>query len=471
LQDSYDQGAAFVGQIDNFFDPKPYVTAVQFHRFCGPEVPLARFEKRVWLNNERFSATIELANYGPETLRNKKVSWELRSPSGTIANGVLGPLDIPNTGLQPIGKISCDLSPVKKAEKVRLVVKVEGTDIANDWELWVYPDRLPDPDDSGIIVATSLSDEVREKLRQGAKVVLFPKHLKTEYPTAMTPPFWSPLMFGNQKQVLGLLCQPDHPALAHFPTDKHSNWQWWELTLNGCAADIGSMDPGYRPIVAAIDQPQRCHRLGVVFEGKVGKGSLLVCTLDLNRDLEKRPVARQLRYSLLRYAASDAFHPAHNLDPGNMLPSGGRESVLATRQLVKKVSVDSEHENQWGHFAVDGNPETLWSTRWDKTQTPHPHQITVGFKKPVVFKGVIQTPRNDGNSNGRIAKYKVYVGMDGKNWRRVARGTWKNVANPQTAFFAKPVEAQFLKLEALSEVNGNPWTTLAELDILPADNP
>ncbi len=59
------------------------------------------------------------------------------------------------------------------------------------------------------------------------------------------------------------------------------------------------------------------------------------------------------------YAARDAFHPAHNLDPGNMPPSGGKESFPATRQLVKKVSVDSEHENQWGHFAVDANP---WTT-------------------------------------------------------------------------------------------------------------
>ena len=29
--------------------------------------------------------------------------------------------------------------------------------------------------------------------------------------------------------TLGILCDPRHPALANFPTEFNSNWQWWYL--------------------------------------------------------------------------------------------------------------------------------------------------------------------------------------------------------------------------------------------------
>ena len=51
LQDSYDWGSAYVGQINNFFEPKFYVTAKYFSQFCGPQILLARFKKRVWLKH------------------------------------------------------------------------------------------------------------------------------------------------------------------------------------------------------------------------------------------------------------------------------------------------------------------------------------------------------------------------------------------------------------------------------------
>jgi hypothetical protein len=462
LQDSNDQGSAFVGHVDNFFDPKPYVTAKEFKRFCGPEVPLAKFEKRVWLNNETFTAEIELANYGPKTLKDKTVSWDISAGDQVVKKGEFKSVTLPNTGLQPVGKISCAFDKVKKATKVKLTVKVEGTDISNDWELWVYPAELKMPEIKNVTVVSEMTPKVEQQLRNGAKVVFLPKGFKSPYATCMTPPFWSPLMFGNQKQAVGFICKNTHPALKYFPTDSYNNWQWWDLTLNGASAEVPS---NCQPIVQAIDHPQRANRLGIIFEGKVGKGSLLVCTLDLNRDLDKRPVARQLRYSLLSYATSNQFHPSNPLELDGDLYKTQKQSVLVTQQLVKKISSDSAHENHWVNFAVDGNPDTIWATRWDDTQTPHPHQLTVELKKEMKILGIEQTPRKDG-SNGRIAKYRVLVSDDGKNWKTVASGSWKDGTSTNRALFKKPVTCKYVKLEALSEVNGTPWTTVAEFDII-----
>ena len=47
-------------------------------------------------------------------------------------------------------------------------------------------------------VVSSLDAATLAALHEGARVVLLPKYFTVHYPTAMTPPFWSPIMFGNQ---------------------------------------------------------------------------------------------------------------------------------------------------------------------------------------------------------------------------------------------------------------------------------
>jgi hypothetical protein len=70
---------------------------------------------------------------------------------------------------------------------------------------------------------------------------------------------------------------------------------------------------GFRPIVQVIDDYHRNHKLGAVFETRVGRGRLLVTSLDVTSNPEGRPAARQLRRSLLDYMASEKFAPAAEL--------------------------------------------------------------------------------------------------------------------------------------------------------------
>jgi len=107
---------------------------------------------------------------------------------------------------------------------------------------------------------------------------------------------------------MGILCDPDHPALTNFPTESHSNWQWWCLLKNGCAMILDDLPGDLQPIVRVIDNFERNHRLGVVFECRVGDGKLIVCSCDLLGQQEC-PEARQLLKSLLGYMTSGAFEP------------------------------------------------------------------------------------------------------------------------------------------------------------------
>ena len=47
-----------------------------------------------------------------------------------------------------------------------------------------------------------------------------------------------------------------------------------------------------RPIAQVIDQPLRNNKEAAIFEASVGRGKLLVCTLDVETDLGHRFVAR-----------------------------------------------------------------------------------------------------------------------------------------------------------------------------------
>jgi hypothetical protein len=146
--------------------------------------------------------------------------------------------------------------------------------------------------------------------------------------------FWNTAWTQRQApHTLGILCDPTHPAFAEFPTDYHSNWQWWYLVSRAGVMILDDLPTELSPTVQAIDDWVTNRKLGLVFEAKMGQGNLLVCSIDLENDLDTNPVARQLRYSLLRYMAGSHFEPAVTLTadqvrtlfppkPGSQGPTG-----------------------------------------------------------------------------------------------------------------------------------------------------
>jgi hypothetical protein len=118
--------------------------------------------------------------------------------------------------------------------------------------------------------------------------------------------------------TMGVLCDPGHPAFERFPTEMHTNWQWWDVLRPSRVLDLGGLDPRPEPVVRMIDSFIGNQPLCVVFEARVGKGRLLVTSLDLSSDLGSRHAARQLRLSLEEYVGSSAFEPRVGLEPGDI---------------------------------------------------------------------------------------------------------------------------------------------------------
>jgi hypothetical protein len=161
-------------------------------------------------------------------------------------------------------------------------------------------------------------------LTDGGKVLLFSRTTDSKRTVggAFAADFWCWPMFAKAAiarkiapapGTQGFLCDPHHPALAESPTGFRSNWQWWHIVKNSRPIILDETPADYRPIIHAIDNFARNHKLGLLFEAKVGRGKLLVCASDLPA-LQAHPEARQRMHGLLRYVGSDRFQPAQSLN-------------------------------------------------------------------------------------------------------------------------------------------------------------
>ena len=112
---------------------------------------------------------------------------------------------------------------------------------------------------------------------------------------------------------MGILCDPKHPALAEFPTEFFGDWQWHNILQNSEALIIDEVPAEFLPIVQFVPDFNNNKKLSAIFEAKVGKGKLIVSTLDLQRNIENRRDAKQLLSSLLSYMKSDKFLPTNKV--------------------------------------------------------------------------------------------------------------------------------------------------------------
>jgi hypothetical protein len=83
-----------------------------------------------------------------------------------------------------------------------------------------------------------------------------------------------------------------------------------------------------------------------------------------------------------------------------------------------------------------------------------------------MVNGFRYLPRQSNVDNGRIRAYEFYVSTDGNNWGSpVATGSFPDNSAEQEVRFAA-VTAAAIRLVALSSYDGDPWTSVAEINVL-----
>lgn len=344
LHDYLGQGTALIGVLDAFWQPKGYVSPAGFRRFSGPIVPLARLTRRTFTTAETLTADVELYHFGAEPIPAATPVWKITDDAGRIVRSGEWPArDIPRGKNIPLGQVSADLSQLPAPAAYRLVVGLQHTRIENDWNFWLYPAVIDPAVPAGVLVTDRWAD-AEARLAAGGRVLFTPAAPDLDParspPMKRVPVFWNIQMTVRPPRnnaprfdaMLGLLVNPVHAALAEFPTTDACDWQWTPLVDNVRSVNLTGLPPGLKPIVAAIDDWNRNWRLGVIFECRVGPGRLLVSAIPLDA---ADAGTRQLRRSLLDYAAGDQFAPTAELTPAQLRqlwPGGGAPAEPPARR-------------------------------------------------------------------------------------------------------------------------------------------
>ncbi len=385
IQDYPGQGSAFVGILDAFMESKGITTANEWHQWCSSVVPLLVTDRFCYDENEMMNAKVQIANYGGESLKGKKLVWKLdyaldenfgddaapnaganidrfNQPS-PLAQGEI-PITTDEEGLIDIGEIHHKMKVMadgfNDGNGACLDVKIPSRKVVltldidygrydarrhrNTYDLWIYTtEKSLDIYKKGVVITSDLTDEVAKKLEKGARVLWMPTTSKNFVASADTlsqasnatpytvgglfqTDYWNYRMFkticeNNKKTVspgtLGILTNPKHPIFCDFPTEMHTNWQWFPVIKESHPLVLDNFAKGVKPIVQVIDNIERNHKLGLVMEWKVGAGKLLVCMSDLEKASEY-PEGRAFYESVLSYMRSPEFAPQSEITIANL---------------------------------------------------------------------------------------------------------------------------------------------------------
>jgi len=340
LNDYSGQGTALVGLTDVFFENKGYITEEEFREFCSPIVPLARISKFTYKNSESFEADIELSQFSDRVIKNSSVRWTVTKDGKQFASADFTARDLPIGANIEIGHISLPLAAITEAGKYTLVVTVPGTTARNHWDFWVYPEKdklgsladkktrkknaqaaeyfIPGKMFNDVYVTDSLDEMAQKTLEDGGKVLIcaagkisYGKEVVQQF----TPVFWNTSWFKMRPpHTTGILVENTHEIFELFPTEYHSNMQWWELVNRAQVMQFTDFPPEFQPLVQNIDTWFVSRKIGMLFEANVGKGKLVMTSMDIQNRLDSRIVARQLRLSIINYMLSDKFQPKWTIE-------------------------------------------------------------------------------------------------------------------------------------------------------------
>ncbi|AHG02402.1 hypothetical protein HALLA_21085 (plasmid) [Halostagnicola larsenii XH-48] len=331
LDDFPGQGTAMVGILDSFMESKGLIEPHEWRRFCAARVALLSFEQYAYTTGEGFAAEAKLANYGPEPIVDATATWSIETEDGAeLATGDLEPERIEQGALATLGTIDVPLSAVDAPARLEVTLAVDGeepesgaaVDRRTSYPIWVYPETLESEslERSGIDgfgVSRRFDEETRTRLEAGETILLLPEPSAVRYSLegSFQPDFWNYEIFkqNGKPGTLGMTTDADHPLFDAFPTEGHTDWQWWHLLRRSRSVVLDDAPAEFEPTVQIIDTIYRNHKLGVYFETAVGDGNLAVCTLDLAGD---DPVTRQFRRSLESYLTSESFDPESTLSTG-----------------------------------------------------------------------------------------------------------------------------------------------------------
>lgn len=342
-----------LGMLNMFYEADKFLAPERFLQFNGASVLLinATRDNRIFKAGESKPVTVSLSHYGAKPVENGRLVWKLKRGAALVDTGVIEGVQVDCGQVKEIGQVSLNPDKPVEAAKLTLDVRLESADcrVKNEWDFWVFPARkrnvatsgvvdltgvsalreryaaaqiLASGTTNGVVVTDMLNTQVVEYVAAGGAAVLLTEAdmLQRPLPIAYLP---------DSLRSVGFIMEPGFVS-DHFPNDGFCSDQFFRL-FNGsvCALDLtkkGSLErDSFNPVVwgmkadfdpespAPWPDPRnrtKLYRCGLVSEGRIGKGKVVVCSFGVLDGMTKGyPEAGYLLDCLVDYARSAACNP------------------------------------------------------------------------------------------------------------------------------------------------------------------
>lgn len=313
IQDFSGQGTALVGILNAFMENKGIISEEKWAEFCGEKVLLLRLPTYLFRSGDTVRASADLYDYSengtPDDLL--KITLTINGKTSVIYEKYAEAASF--RGLFRLAEFTLDIPKTEKMTNA--VIRLEYGEISSERTLWIFPEAKTA--DSKNALVTHSPEAAKKALCEGKNVLYLPKNLDDENSVqgAYCTDFWCYPMFRSISEsmkkpvpvgTMGYLIDSGHPALSEFKSEFYSTPQWFDIAENSRTMILD--DIPLTPIVRTVDNFERNHRLGTIFELSYGNGKLLVCTCPLD-ELTESISAKQLLFSLTEYVDSDSFKP------------------------------------------------------------------------------------------------------------------------------------------------------------------
>lgn len=329
LQDFPGQGTALVGMMNSHMEPKHYSFAnpERFHEFFSECRILVKLPRYTYEAGERLTAEAEVANFGKKsiegvfcwTLTERKCASETGNcePEAAAKSGktvIAAGADTETKSCPPgsyttIGILDIPLDRIQKNTALTLTVSVGNC--TGSYPLWVYQKIIP-VCPGNVYETRTFDEQAKEILQNGGRVYLSPDADKESLPnsikTQFTTDFWSVGTFAEQEGGMGQLIDTEHPIFRGFPTDFHTDWQWWIMAGKRAVILPGQM----KTIITEMDSYAFLRPMAQLIEFRCLNGKVLLSTMELHKSLQY-PEARALQSAIYEYLSGEEFQPAEAL--------------------------------------------------------------------------------------------------------------------------------------------------------------
>lgn len=322
------------GIMNEFYELKHGESAADVLKYNSESVLLIDCDtNRNFYGGSKVQFDAMISHFGNTNIDKANISWFIKDNSKVLLSGNFHCHNLNVGALTSLGKISFIMPALETAKKITFVMRLNGGnyDLENQWNFWTYPSASSRKQKFSFNVIDKFTPAILNSLENGARFIFLGKtpfhSMETHFMSSSSG------RAGNHKGTV----IHDHPSMESFPHEGYFDLQFFDMFDSGVnPVTFEDEDLPFDPIIELISPFKRARKISVLFEYQVGRGKLLVCSLNLNN---REPGTEYFKSMLEQYVSSDKFNPRSSIDAKVL-----EKYILNESAVDKKFTTDEGND-------------------------------------------------------------------------------------------------------------------------------